>query len=52
MNHLTLLKHRSQQNNGNGHDDGYGVQIDRLPAQSVVKLTRYLKGKRKEQIRR
>jgi hypothetical protein len=48
MNHLTLLNHSPQQNNGNENNDGYGVEIDRLPAQSVVKLTGYLKGKRKE----
>jgi hypothetical protein len=48
MNYLTLLKHRPQQNNDNKHNDEYGVEMDRFPAQSVVKLTVYLKRKRKE----
>jgi hypothetical protein len=37
-----LLNHHPQQNNGNEHNDEHGVEIDRLPAQSVMKLTGYL----------
>ena len=38
MNHLTLLNHRPQQNNGNEHNDGYGVEIDRLRRNSIISL--------------
>jgi hypothetical protein len=31
MNHLKLLNHSPQQNNVNENNDGYGVEIDRLP---------------------